>query len=80
VLESAAWRYPAAAVEDKFHINLNQNLWGLVVTYGALGVAEHWRLHWLFCLSFVVAIGMSISVLATFSFYTVNYCKKKAGN
>jgi hypothetical protein len=27
-------------VEDRFHINLNQNLWGLVVSYAALGIAE----------------------------------------
>ena len=39
------------AVEDKFNINLNQNLWGLVVAYAALGVAEHWCLRWLFRLS-----------------------------
>jgi hypothetical protein len=64
-------------VEDKFHINLNQNLWGLVVSYAALGVAEHWCLHWLFRLSVVVAIGLSISVLITVAFYTWNYCRNK---
>ena len=66
------------AVEDKFHINLNQNLWGLVVAYGALGVAEHWGLKRLGCLSFIAAIVMTLSVLATTFFYTVNYCRKKS--
>jgi hypothetical protein len=66
------------AVEDKFNINLNQNLWGLVVAYAALGVAEHWCLRWLFRLSLVVAIGLSMSVLLTVAFYTWNYCRKRA--
>jgi hypothetical protein len=64
-------------IEDKFHINLNQNLWGLVVSYAALGVAEHWCLRWLFRLSVVVAIGLSVSVLFTVAFYTVNYCRNR---
>jgi hypothetical protein len=38
---------PTMSVEDKFNINLNQNLWGgVVVAYVALGVAEHWCLRW----------------------------------
>jgi hypothetical protein len=65
------------AIEEKFNINLNQNLWGLVAAYLALGAAEHWGLKWLFYLSLIVSIGLSISVLFTFAFYTVNYCKKK---
>jgi hypothetical protein len=66
------------AVEDKFYINLNQNLWGLVVTYAALGIAEHWCLRWLFYLSRVTSIGMTASVLITASFYTWRYCRNKA--
>ena len=29
------------SLDDKFNVNLNQNLWGLVVAYLALGSAEH---------------------------------------
>lgn len=65
------------AIEDKFNINLNQNLWALVVAYAALGIAERWCLKWLLILSRVAAIGMTISVLLTFSFYTWNYCRAK---
>jgi hypothetical protein len=65
------------AVEDKFNINLNQNLWGLVVAFAALGVAEHWALKWLFRLSVTVAIVMSVSVFFTILFYTLNYCREK---
>ena len=67
------------AVEDKLNINLNQNLWGLIVAYAALGASEHWGLKLLGVLSFIVAIGLSISVLFTFGFYTVKYCKGKTG-
>jgi hypothetical protein len=66
------------AIEDKFNINLNQNLWGLVVSYVALGVAEHWCLKWLFRLSLGVSIVMSVSILFTVLFYTWNYCHKRA--
>jgi hypothetical protein len=66
------------AVEDKLYINLNQNLWGLVVGYAALGISEHWCLHWLFRLSLIVSIGLSISVMFTVAFYTWDYCRKKA--
>ena len=61
------------AVEDKFNINLNQNLWGLVVAFAALGMAEYWCLKWLFRLSLTVAIVMSISVFFTILFYTERY-------
>jgi hypothetical protein len=65
------------AVEDKFNINLNQNLWGLVVAYAALGVAEHWCLRWLFELSRIAAIVMTASVFLTGIAYTWNYCRAK---
>jgi hypothetical protein len=65
------------AVEDKFNINLNQNLWGLVVAYAALGIAEHWRLGWLFELSRVAAIIMTISAFFTVTAYTWSYCRSK---
>jgi hypothetical protein len=58
---------------DSFKINLNQNLWGLVVAYAALGIAEHWHLRWLFRLSLIVAIWMTASVLVTTIRYTLNY-------
>ena len=69
---------PSAA--ETFKINLNQNLWGLVVAYAALGAAEHWGLKRLGCLSFIAAIGMTLSVLATTLLYTVNYCRGKSAS
>jgi hypothetical protein len=67
------------AVEDKFNINLNQNLWGLVVAYAALGIAEHLGLRRLGCLAFIASIGLTISILFTAAFYTWDYCQKRIG-
>jgi hypothetical protein len=64
-------------IEDKLNVNLNQNLWGLVVAYAALGVAEHWCLPWLFKLSRIAAIIMTASVVFTGIAYTWNYCRAK---
>jgi len=69
-----------ASAAETFKINLNQNLWGLVVAYAALGAAEHWALKRLGYLSFIMTIGMTLSVLATTLFYTVNYCRSKFAN
>jgi hypothetical protein len=65
------------AVEDKFNINLNQNLWGLVIAFTALGLSEHYCLPCLLKLSGFVAIVMTASVTLTVAFYTFNYCRDK---
>lgn len=66
-----------AGPEEQFKINLNQNLWGLVVAFGALGAAEHYRLCTLFWFSAVVSIIMVLSVAVTTVAYTTNYWKQK---
>ena len=65
------------AIPDQFKIHLNQNLWGLVIAFAALGAAEHWCLKWLFCLSAITSIGMTASVLVTTLAFTIDYWKKK---
>ena len=50
------------AVEEKIKINLNQNLWGLLISFAGLGVAEHYRLCTLYWFSFLCAVIMIISV------------------
>ena len=64
------------SVDDQFKINLNQNLWGLVVAFGALGAAEHFKLCTLFWFSAVVSAIMVLSVAVTTLAYTKNYCMK----
>lgn len=62
---------------DAVKINLNQNLWGLIVGLAALGLAEYFDLCTLFWFSAAISFVMSISVAATTLAYTVNYWKNK---
>jgi len=65
------------AVEDKLDIKLNQNIWGLVFAYAALGAAEYWELNRLRCLALLMAIYLSLSVVMSIGFYTFHYCVRK---
>jgi hypothetical protein len=62
---------------EQFKINLNQNLWGLVVGLVSLGVAEHYSLCVLFWFAVVVSGIMVLSVAFTTIAYTINYWKEK---
>lgn len=64
---------------EAFKINLNQNLWGLVIAFAALGLAEHYRLNALFWLSLIVAATMTLSAVITTTAYTWSYCRNKLG-
>lgn len=64
-------------IGENFKINLNQNLWVLVVAFLGLGVAEYFELPKLLKVSYFLSIASIISVLFTLIFYTVNYCKNK---
>lgn len=63
--------------EEQFKINLNQNLWGLVVGLSGLGVAEYFGLCTLFWFALVVSGIMVLSVIFTTAAYTYKYCKRK---
>jgi len=62
---------------DNFRISLNQNLWGLVVSFGALGLAEYYHLSALFWASVVTTVFMIASVAITTWAYTSSYWKGK---
>lgn len=62
---------------EGFKIKLNQNLWGLIAGFVALGTAEYFRLCVLFWFAFVVSIFMSVSVFFTTIAYTKTYWKDK---
>lgn len=64
-------------VQDHVKINLNQNLWGLVVGFGALGASEHFNLETLYYFSCAVSGIMLMSIAFTMFAYTVDYCKTK---
>lgn len=63
---------------DQFKINLNQNLWGLLVSFGFLGGSEYFNLPVLFWLALVSACVMTLSVCFTTIYYTMNYMKNKS--
>jgi len=63
---------------DVFKINLNQNLWGLVVSFGFLGISEYYDLCVLFWFSIIPASAMTLSVCFTTYAYTLNYLKNKS--
>lgn len=63
---------------DNFKINLNQNLWGLVVGLSSLGMAEHYGLSSLFWFSSALSLIMLLSIILTTFSYTANYLKQKA--
>jgi hypothetical protein len=64
---------------EQFKINLNQNLWGMLIGLGALGVAEHFRLCALLWFAVAVSFIMLLSVAVTTLAYTMNYWKQKRG-
>ena len=62
---------------EQFKINLNQNLWGLIIGFSSLGLAERYSLRTLFWFAVFVSVIMILSVAFTTYAYTVNYCKNK---
>ncbi len=64
-------------VQDSVKINLNQNLWGLVVGFGALGASKHFNLETLYYFSCTLSGGMLMSIAFTMFAYTGDYRKNK---
>ncbi|PKO53606.1 MAG: hypothetical protein CVU27_01170 [Betaproteobacteria bacterium HGW-Betaproteobacteria-20] len=64
-------------LQEPFKINLNQNLWGLIISLSALGLAEYHKLCTLFYFAVVISIVMIVSVTITTYAYTAKYYKNK---
>ncbi len=64
-------------LSENFKIKLNQNLWGLLISLGFLGISEYFKLCVLFWLSIIPAIAMILSICFTTYAYTKNYLDKK---
>jgi hypothetical protein len=62
----------------QFRINLNQNLWGLIVGLLSLGAAEYYTLCTLFWFSVAVSTVMLASIVVTTLAYTITYWKNKS--
>jgi hypothetical protein len=66
-------------IPENVKINLSQNLWGLLLSFVALGASENFHLTFLFWLALVASVVMVISVTATTVAYTFRYCRTKFG-
>jgi len=66
-----------ANISDSFKINLNQNLWPLIIGLLSLGISEYYKLCVLFWFAFIICFFMTISVIITFCFYTYRYAVNK---
>lgn len=62
---------------EQFKINLNQNLWGLVVGFCALGAGEYYALCTLFWFATAASTIMVVSIAFTTLAYTINYWRSK---
>lgn len=62
---------------DIVKINLNQNLWTLIVGLASLGVSEYLKLSALFWFSVIIAGVTTLSICVTTFAYTKAYWKKK---
>jgi hypothetical protein len=60
------------------NVNLNQNLWFLIVTLAALGAAEYYNLCTLYWFGLILSSIASISFSITLTAYTINYVKNKS--
>jgi len=64
---------------SNFKINLNQNLWVLIVSFLALGASEYWKLGQLQTPALVMAWVSAASVIVTLVVYTARYVLNKLG-
>lgn len=62
---------------ENFKINLNQNLWGLLLALLTLGTAEYFKLCTLYWFGIILSSLTSISFIVTLTAYTLNYWKGK---
>ncbi|SHM73894.1 hypothetical protein SAMN05443669_10641 [Flavobacterium xanthum] len=63
---------------ENFKINLNQNLWALIVSLLTLGSSEYYNLKTSYYFGIVLSIITSISVIISLYFYTKNYIQNKS--
>lgn len=62
---------------DNFKINLNQNLWFLIITLACLGAAEYYKLCTLYWFGLLLSSIAAVSFTVTLTAYTINYVKGK---
>lgn len=68
---------PKTMTKDGFNINLNQNLWLLLISITALGASEYYCLPVTKIFAIIISILSSTSMLCTLTAYTINYVRDK---
>ena len=63
-----------------FKINLNQNLWGLLLSLLTLGAGEYYGLCSLYWFGLLLSSITSLSFSITLTAYTIKYWKLKMAN
>lgn len=61
----------------KIDLNLNQNLWAVLISLVGIGFAEYYKLSVLFVFSCILGVMTFLSFCFTLYFYTFHYCKNK---
>jgi len=64
-------------IQDNFKINLNQNLWGLLICLISLGLSEFFHLCTLYYISLILSCAAGLSFILTLCAYTRKYIKDK---
>lgn len=62
---------------EDIKINLNQNLWLLIVSLLTLGFSEFYKLYCLFYFGIILSLISTISSVVTLFYYTKKYIKNK---
>ena len=62
---------------ENFKINLNQNIWAMLLALTTLGASEYYDLCTLYWFGLVLSGLSTLSFVFTITAYTYNYCKNK---
>ena len=68
---------PEIMAKDGININLNQNLWLLLISISALAASEYYCLGITKIFSIIICTMSTISMLCTLTAYTINYVREK---
>jgi len=64
-------------IVDNFKINLNQNLWALLIFLLTIGAAEYFKLCTLYVFGIILCSLTGISFIITLIAYTKNYWNER---
>lgn len=66
-----------SGIAKQFKIKLRQNMWGLLLSFAALGASEYYHLCTLYWFSLVTSVIYTLSVAVTTLTYTIKVYKQE---